>query len=114
MGLTLDLNASDLQAYCDISFSTDTRYRLGNTNLVGSLHPNQYTRADTGSPIIDARVFWTGKEKAAFRSLMFRNQQAESIYDSSQACQDFRKAVIDATSTFSEAQKKVLAVTQCK
>ena len=94
--LTEDAPLTPFDKYRDVSFSIDTRYRLGNTNLVGPLHPNQYTRADAGSPIIDARVFWTGKEKAAFRSLMFRNQQAENIYGSSQASQDFRKAVIDS------------------
>ena len=106
--------SEDLRKYRDISFGIDGRYRLGNSNLVGPFHPQQYTRAQVGSPIIDARIRWTGKEKAAFRSLMFRNEQAELMYGFSQASHDFRKAVIDTTTTFSEAQKKVLAVTQCK
>ena len=82
--------------YRDISFGIDGRYRLGNSNLVGPFHPQQYRRVQVGSPIIDARIRWTGKEKAAFRSLMFRNEQAELMYGSSQESQDFRQRAVDS------------------
>ena len=88
--------SEDLRKYRDISFGIDGRYRLNNSDFVGPFHPSQYRRGENGSPIIDARIRWTGKEGAAFRSLMFRNQIAENIYGSSQASKDFRKAVIDS------------------
>jgi hypothetical protein len=85
----------NLAKYRDISFTTDLRYRFNDPSKSGPLHPLSPARGDTGSKIFDVKVYWSGKEKAALRSVMLRNEIAELMYGSSPASVAYRKRVLD-------------------
>ncbi len=84
-------------AYRDVSFTTDLRYRFGDTTKYGPLakeFPWKYR--NNGAIIFDVKVYWTGKEEPSVRSLMLRNPMAELMYGTSQESEDFRKEVLDS------------------
>ncbi len=81
--------------YRDVSFTHDLRYRFGIDTLDGIMPEGYLDHGAGGSPVIDVKVYWTGKEEPSVRSIMLRNPTAQLMYGTSQGGEDFREEVLD-------------------
>jgi hypothetical protein len=76
--------------YREISHRSDLWWRA-HDNGPGPLHPNQPNAREQA---LDIRVYWTGAEKAALRSVAFRDSLGELVLGTSQSSIDFRDSMI--------------------
>ena len=76
--------------YREISHRSDLWWRA-HDNGPGPLHPNQPNAREQA---LDIRVYWTGAEKAALRSVAFRDSLGELVLGTSQPSIDFRDSMI--------------------
>jgi len=74
----------------DISHRTDLYWRPYD-NGPGPLHPSQPNGREQA---LDIRVYWTGAEKAALRSVAYRDSLGELVLGRSQASLDYRENLV--------------------
>ena len=76
--------------YREISHRTDLYWRPYD-NGPGPLHPSQPNGREQA---LDIRVYWTGAEKAALRSVAYRDSLGERVLGTSQHSSDFRDSIV--------------------
>lgn len=81
-----------VERYRTIVHGTDFRWRFGGATEPGPLHPLQPHGEEQS---VDIRVYWTGKEKAALRSVELRDSIAERLLGVGTASDNFRKQIMD-------------------